>query len=209
MLGHWEGDWWVLGAFDPTIQELPAIRKEAYINWVNNRQAAIEAARNDTPHTNVWVAQYIEVNSVSDYLDLGYERLVNGVLPDVIIDAVSYSAYDAGLENVFRNLDTIESSANFTNYLNPVFGDKKTFLGEFGFGTRDVNGNVIRTAEEQKDLTMIVLNSSVAWGAPLAYYWQLYNNETSDNGEETGWWLIDDNNVQQPVYDAFMEFLQQ
>jgi hypothetical protein len=209
LLGPWEGDWWVLGDFNPSIQSLPPSRKTAYINWVKNRQAAIEAARNETPHSNVWVGQYVEVNRVSDFIDSGYERLVNGILPEVTVDAVSYSIYDAGLNNVSRNLDAIENHANFTNYLTELFPDKKVFLGEFGFAIRNSNGSIIRTPEVQKDLTIQIVNDASEWGAPLAFYWQLFNNETSTNGTETGWWLIDDNNVSQPVYDAFMEYLQE
>lgn len=209
LLGHWEGDWWVLGDFNPSIESLPPSTKAAYINWVNNRQAAIEAARNDTPHSDVWVGQYVEVNRVSDFIDFGYERLVNGILPEVTVDAVSYSIYDAGLNNVSRNLDAIESHANFTDYLTELFPGKKVFLGEFGFAVRDSSGAIIRTPEVQKELTMQIVNDASEWGAPLAFYWQLFNNETSTNGAETGWWLIDDNNVNQPVYDAFVEYLAQ
>jgi hypothetical protein len=208
LLGHWEGDWAVIGNFDPNVSQLPATRKENYINWINNRQAAIEAARADTPHDNVWVGHYVELNQVSDFVDDNRERLVNGVLPNVLVDAVSYSAYDAGLDNIERNLSTIETYANTTNYLDTVFADKKIFIGEFGFAMRDLQGIQIRNADEQRDLSMSVLTSARQWGVPLAYYWQLYNNETTSNGLETGFWLIDDQNNRQPVFDTFIQYIE-
>lgn len=206
MLGHWEGDWSLIPNYNGSTKKITGTKKKAYLKWIKNRQAAIEAARKDTPHKNVWVAHYVEVNRVSDYVDFGYERITNSVLPKVTIDAVSYSVYDAGIVNLKRNLQVIEDHSNFTKYLDGIM-NKKVFIGEFGFSLRNQEGKIIRTPEKQRDLTMTILNQAKDWGVPLAYYWQLYNNETCANGEDAGWWLIDNNNIKQPVYYQLIEFL--
>ena len=112
------------------------------------------------------------------------------------------------MDNIERNLSTIETYANTTNYLDTVFVDKKIFIGEFGFAMRDQQGIQIRNADEQRDLSMSVLTSARQWGTPLAYYWQLYNNKTTSNSLEIGFWLIDDQNNRQPVFDAFIQYIE-
>lgn len=205
LLGHWEGDWALLPGYNASLSEIPSDKKKEYLAWVKNRQAAIEAARRDVAHNNVWVAHYVEVNRVSDYVDLGHERIVNGVLPEVTIDAVSYSVYDAGLSDLPRNLDTIAGKARFTPYLDGVM-EKKVFIGEFGFPIRNKAGTIIRTPEQQNNQSMAILEQGESWGVPLAFYWQLYNNETCDNGAEAGFWLIDEHNQKQPIYHELLRY---
>lgn len=205
LLGHWEGDWALLPNYNAALSQIPAEKKKAYLAWIKNRQAAVEAARSAVPHSKVWVAHYVEVNRVSDYVDRGYERIVNGILPEISIDAVSYSVYDAGMANLKRNLQVIENLSNFTPYLNDVM-KKKVFMGEFGFPIRNRAGSVIRSPEEQRDLSINILKQGESWGVPLAFYWQLYNNVTCDNGAEAGFWLIDNHQQKQPIYHELVQY---
>ena len=59
-LGNWEGDWMLLQGFDRTKDPDPRNVREM-IKWVNNRQRAIDAAKRDTPHSNVAVYHYLEL----------------------------------------------------------------------------------------------------------------------------------------------------
>lgn len=64
-LGNWEGDWHLLhdynAAYVPTPDEI-----QDMIGWVNTRQKAVDDAKRDTPHKNVRVFYYLEVNRVLD-----------------------------------------------------------------------------------------------------------------------------------------------
>src|SRR5271157_1618604 len=91
-LGNWEGDW-LLTHTDPnsapTTEEV-----QSMIHWANTRQQAVDDARRDTPHANVHIYYYVEVNRVRDAMN-GKVRVANKVLPRTNPDFVSYSSYDA------------------------------------------------------------------------------------------------------------------
>ena len=109
-LGHWEGDWYYLDNYNTAQKEVSDTVTEGMIAWMNNRQKAVDDAKRDTPHENVYVWNYIEVNRPSDALDDSYDRVVNRVLPHTNVDYVSYSAYDtmdASARQVARVIDLI------------------------------------------------------------------------------------------------------
>ncbi len=92
-------------------------------DWLNTRQQAVDDARRETPHTNVNVYAYAEVNRVRDAMLNGpdnNQRLVNQVLPAVTnLDFVSWSAYDGqdlDPEELHRTLDYIESHLATNSY---------------------------------------------------------------------------------------------
>ncbi len=45
------------------------------------------------------------------------------------------------------------------------------------------------------------------WGCPFILCWQMYNNEFSD-GQQNGYWLIDDKGVKQPLWHTHHDFYQ-
>lgn len=211
-LGNWEGDWILLHANDkhvPTDEELTGIT-----NWFNVRQKAVDDARRDTPHKDVEVYHYVEVNRVRDAMDKGLPRLSNRVIAKVNSDFVSYSSYDSisGDDREARlksSLDYIQSQLP----PKPGLPSRRVFIGEFGFSRAkawtQATGLIFRTPQEQEELSRQILRAAVEWGCPFVLYWELYNNEVDKDGTQKGFWLIDDKNVKQPVYDLFARYYAQ
>lgn len=195
-LGNWEGDWHLTHT-DP--KYLPTDREvRQMIAWVNMRQKAVDDARRETPHEQVHVYYYLEVNRVVDAIE-GKVRLANAVLPHTPVDFVSYSAYDAlgdtTGKSLIRALDYIAANLPAKKSL----PGRRVFIGEYGFPARDYS------PQEQNDRSCGVLRTALEWGCPFALYWQLYNNEIED-GKQVGFWLIDDKQVKQPVYETHRRF---
>jgi hypothetical protein len=166
--------------------------------WVNARQQAVDNANRDTPHADVEVFYYLEVNLVWDAM-AGKPRAANTVLPATHVDYVSYSAYDSLLsdpaQKLLQALDYLEAQ------LQPKAGvsGKRVFIGEYGFpATR-------YSPQEQDALSRRVMSAGLAWGCPFVLYWEMYNNEVKD-GRQRGFWLIDDHGRKQPVYFTLQQY---
>jgi hypothetical protein len=67
----------------------------------------------------------------------------------------------------------------------------RVFVGEFGAKASYWG------PEKQDSLSMWVIRESLNWGAPLVFYWAVYDNTGS------GYWLIDGTNKRQPLYYSF------
>jgi hypothetical protein len=195
-LGHWEGDGWLRKNIKPEndVMVTPQ-RVQAMADWLNTRQ---HDAKRDTPHQNVQVWHYTEVNHVKLAMD-GRPALVNTVLPKTHVDFVSYSSYDTASDPVLlkKALDFIESKlppkAGFTG--------KRVFIGEFGFPA-------IRYGPDQQEVkSCAVLKAALEWHCPFALYWEMYNNEIDKRGQ-LGFWMINDKNEKQPIYYTYQRFYQ-
>lgn len=206
LLGHWEGDWVLLGGYDTT-REPEDSRIEGMIRSLKVRQKAVEDARKDTPHSQVYVGHFCEVNRPLDAKDFGMKRMTTHVLPQVEVDMVSYSSYDAlktcRLEEA---LSFIEKNACTTSYFDGIF-EKKVFVGEYD-GYQDYVKYGTQSPEKQADNAWYVIEAAVSWGAPFVLYWEFYSNGTPTMPPEEGFWLIDRNNVKQPVYELHRDLLQ-
>lgn len=199
-LGHWEGDWLLLGGTTASKDPSP-IAIQGMVDWLNARQRGIDDAKKDTPHENVAVWQYTEVNRVRDAMLLGRQRVVNSVLPRANVDFVSYSAYD------IMRLDqaAIDSTLDYVaGKLTPKPGldGKRVFIGEFGISADETGYDGARHEKANRDIMVKFLD----WGCPYVLYWQMYNNEIKE-GEQRGFWLIDDKAVKQPLYQTYRLFL--
>ncbi|MEI7727990.1 MAG: hypothetical protein WCO56_00345 [Verrucomicrobiota bacterium] len=199
-LGNWEGDWLLTHTnpkYVPSTEEV-----QDMINWANTRQKAVDDARRETPHANVYVYYYIEVNRVRDAME-GKVRVANKVLPQTNPDFVSYSSYDA------QHGDIEKSYAESLDYLQarltpkPAIPGKRVFIGEYGML---LLGN---TAQAQATLARHVMRAGLSWGCPFILYWEMYNNEVTPEGRQRGFWLIDDQGIKQPVYFTHQKFLEQ
>lgn len=200
-LGNWEGDWLLLGtaehgANNPTPEAVAGMRA-----WLNARQQAVDDAKRATPHTNVDVFCYAEVNRVRDAMadKPGRNlRLVNAVLPFVTnLDYVSYSSYD--MQNLkepemVRTLDYLAAHLS-TNKAATISG-RRVFVGEYGFG----GGG--RTPEAQEVPTRQYLARLLRWGVPFALFWQVYNNEKGNH-----FCLIDPAGQPTPCYYLHQRFI--
>jgi hypothetical protein len=207
-LGNWEGDWHVmLENYDYSVDPKPESLAGA-IEWFNLREKAVADARRNTPHKDVEVYFYIELNHVGKSMDDERPSIVNRVLPHIKTDYVSWSSYDvtkpaallggeAGRERVFQALDYIEAHLPDSD----VPG-KRVFIGEYGFELAS-----FKDAELQRKYTAAIMKWSLEWGCPFVLYWELYCNEIEpDTGAHRGYWMIDDHGDKQPVWFFHQEF---
>ena len=203
-LGHWEGDWHLRWDYD---RQRP-LRKEAVdgmVRWLNVRQEAIDDAKRETPHHDVDVFGYTEVNLVQRGLH-GQPCAVTEVLPNVDVDYVSYSAWDATnkpasaealRQKLVAGLDFIEGHLRPRPDLPP---GKRVWIGEFGYPA-------ISYSEAEADRnTRWVLRTGLEWGCPFVLYWELYNNEVEPGGRQRGYWMIDDHGRKTQVYRTYAAF---
>ena len=116
MIGNWEGDWHLRWDYKP---KNPANPKtiEGMTRWLNIRQQAIDDAKKNTPHKNVDMYHYVEVNLTNLAL-AGEACVVNSVLPNANPDYVSFSSYaatgppkteEAMYTTLAKHLDVIKS----------------------------------------------------------------------------------------------------
>ncbi len=196
-LGHWEGDWHLRRGYDTrTDDSVTPAAIQGMIDWLNVRQKAIEDARRDTPHADVWVYQYCEVNLVKLAMQ-GRRTVTNDVLPKTNVDYVSYSSYDSGTDPG-PALDYIESKLP----PKPGLPGKRVWVGEYGFPA------VNHSPDEQDRLSRQVMRAGLRWGCPFVLYWGMYNNEVDKDGKQRGFWLIDNLGVKQPVYLTHQRYYQ-
>jgi hypothetical protein len=197
-LGHWEGDGWLRGSVRP--ENDARVTPEAVqgmVDWLNTRQRAVDAAKRDTPHQDVGVWHYTEVNHVKIAMQ-GRKAAVNEVLPKTTVDYVSYSSYDTA-----GNPEELKAALTFIeSKLPPKQGipGKRVFIGEYGFPS------IRFDPARQETLSRQVMRAGLEWGCPFVLYWELYNNEVEDNGTQRGFWLIDDHGAKQPVYNTHHRF---
>ena len=199
-LGNWEGDWLLLGTAQHGTNNPTPLAVAGMRGWLNARQQGIDEAKAATPHTNVDVFCYAEVNRVRDAMadkpgrDL---RLVNAVLPFVTnLDYVSYSSYD--MQNLkepemVKTLDYVVAHLP-TNKAASISG-RRVFVGEYGFG----GGG--HTPNAQEAPTREYLARLLRWGVPFALFWQVYNNEKGNY-----FCLIDSANKPTPCYFLFQRY---
>lgn len=197
--GHWEGDWYLISPSNTSVNPSPTAM-QGMIDWLNNRQQAVDDALRDTPHTNVFLYNYTEANRVRDAMEnppTSNQRVINTVVPAVTnLDYVSWSSYDG------MNLD----SANLTATLNYMEGNlptnkaatipgKRIIIGEYGWG-----GSLSSAAQEP--VTRAYIQKLISWGAPFILFWQMYDNEN------LSYWLIDSTNTKSPCYYLHQWFVQ-
>lgn len=208
-IGNWEGDWHMLKEqYDYELDPVPEAIRGA-IEWFNLRQKAIADALRDTPHQNVNVYYYIELNHVRKSMENERPTIVNAVLPHIKTDFVSWSSYDVttkaamrggeeGRKTVLDALDYIEK------HLPPSdISGKRVFVGEYGFNLHNVDD-----PEAQKECAERIMQWSLEWGCPFILYWELYCNEVEKStGEHRGYWLIDKDGEKQPAWDLHRDFL--
>jgi len=201
-LGHWEGDWTLLGHTDRDLDPTPTAI-QGMIDWLNVRQAAVERARANTPHNDVNVYHYAEVNLVDKALNGGV-TVTNDVLPHVTLDLVSYSAWDTTVRinstpTFLAALDLIRAKSNTMGHFY-----RDVFVGEYGFPLDDG----ARTPEEQASESERIFKAALNWGCPFALYWQMYDAAADEGGANArGLWLIDNQDVKQPVWYKHNTFL--
>ena len=124
----------------------------------------------------------------------GRQRMVNAVLPKLAVDFVSYSAYDCQLlsaEEVRATLDYVNAQ------LPPKAGlpAKRVFIGECGLSWKACGGDGAKHEQRNRE----ILTKFLSWKPAMVLFWQYYNNEVVD-GEQVGFWLVDNKNKPTPLH---------
>jgi Concanavalin A-like lectin/glucanases superfamily/Domain of unknown function (DUF2341) len=198
-LGHWEGD----GYLTPWTTNAPPVTIQGMIDWLNNRQKAIDDAKHDSAFTNVNVFCYAEVNRVRDAMLNGPTnniRVINAVIPYVTnLDCLSYSSYDAqnlGNTDLYATLDYIQSKLS-TNKA-AIFPGQRIWIGEYGHGAS--------STDAQEPMNRAYIQNLLNWGTSPRFilYWEMYDNETNRD-----FCLINSNNVKVASYYLHQRFLNQ
>lgn len=205
-LGNWEGDWHLRSDYDRTKPANPKTIA-GMIQWAKIRQKAIDDAKKEVAHNDVEVYHYIEVNLVKKALDEPDTKVVaNSIVNVVNPDYVSYSSYDATnpykteekmKKNLQKALDYLQSQ------LGPKEGlpeGKRIWIGEYG------SPSIHHTDEMQNLRSIWTIKAALEWGTPFILYWEMYNNEINEKGEQVGYWLIDDKGKKQPIWYTHNEF---
>ncbi|QDU63822.1 Chitinase C precursor [Planctomycetes bacterium Pan216] len=200
MIGNWETDWNLL-EWNPTLADVNDQRVQGLIDWLNLRQDAIDQAKFDFTGDGVEVFHYLEVNRVDDAQELGFERVVNAVLPATNVDFVSYSAYDVILDegNVGNYDDALGENLSYIESLliskKGLPFDRRVFIGEFGFYLTDV------TPDQRFELTIDVMRAAIDWGTPFVLNWQIY-----DTAANEGLYLIGPDGNPTRVHDLLVAY---
>jgi len=208
LIGHWEGDWAVRGHYDKNLNPTNTAI-EGMIAWLTARQNAINDARAAHPTSNVKVFNYAEVNLVLDWVrgwtQPWQKTVANSVLPHVVLDLVSYSAYDSANQVVLGgnfpawHLDCLNYIESVTTFSSAAPYGKKVFIGEYG---ASVTGpSPMMTPAQQTTLATVELKAAAGWGCPFVLYWQMYDNANA------GFWLIDNNNTKVGAWHQHNQFL--
>jgi hypothetical protein len=236
VLQHWEGDWLVRGNYNGDQEPTPAALANM-VEWLKARQAGVNQARQElgqqarvagvppairgqdaldtaaaktaaTQPQGVHVYHAAEVNRVVSSMRTGFPNMVNEVLPQVRLDLVSYSAWDAATDhysdpNVLRDaLDFI--AANTPD--SPAFGAHNVYLGEFGMPENVYSVDKVQIAIPN------AVRTALAWGCPYIVYWQVYCNELKDpatkppvksNDAVRGFWLLRPDGTKAWTWDYF------
>jgi len=207
-LGHWEGDNLLRGGISKTADaQVTPEKVQGMIDWLTTRQRAVDDAKRDTPHQDVQVWHYTELNHPTISLREGRPTLANQVLPYVAVDFVSYSAYDVTNEPKPEEIKTVLSYIESKLMPKKGIEGKRVFIGEYGYSVFH-NGKPHNSPEEQNRLSLITIQAALEWGCPFILYWELYNNELEPDGTQRGFWMIDDKGVKQPIYETHRLYYQ-
>lgn len=177
MIGNWEGDWLLIPNYDNTVTPSPQSIANM-TKWFQIRQRAVDDAKRASSAQNVFVYHYIEANLVLKGMN-GEPCVAQSVLPDVDVDLVSYSSYEAIKNKTYVSKKT-DLEAIFT-YLESKLSPKpslpftrRVFIGEYGY---QANAAQPATLQKQFDETKEIMKISFELNLPFALHWQLYNNE--------------------------------
>jgi hypothetical protein len=150
---------------------------------------------------------YAEVNLALKGMQ-GQPCVSESVLPNVDVDLISYSSYEAIKDKTYA-----QKKAELTNiftYLESKLKprtpalpfSKRVFIGEYGY-----QANASNSASMQKQVTDTkdIMKISFELNLPFSLHWQMYNNEY-ENGVSKQMSLINESNVKMPLYFTHQNF---
>lgn len=202
-IGNWETDWYLINGYNTNVKKVDDSVEQDMIEWINNRQKAVDDAKRDTEYDEVEVWHYLEVNRTQDAFNKNYDRVVNKVLPHANVDFVSYSSYDVQK----KSAATIKRTINKINRLLPKkdgIPGSRVFIGEFARPASDFNYDDAKHCKEN----LKILSKYLKCDLKFILYWQMYCNELPAGGRNKGYWLVDDQGDETALYHAFQSILE-
>lgn len=224
ILENWEGDWIMRGGTGDSArwsrkagELIKAVDGDRYtvlvpadstqrvqnmVKWFTARQRGVERARQENVNSKCKVYHAIEANKVIDSMN-GIPGIINSVLPNVNVDMVSWSCYDAlnttGLDNGILLYKGIEYIKKYFTPSNIMKGEKRVFLGEIGIPEQRYEELLTEEPVIKNWDTYVAV--CLALNIPYLIQWELYCNEPKDeafrssngtrtNDEMRGFWLI-------------------
>ena len=189
VIQNWEGDWALLGAFDPTVVVTPD-RMQRMAQYLRARQRAVTRARAAVASTSKLIHS-VEVNRCLDKFSGRVHELLDQVRPD----AVSFSAYES--INTYGSSQA-EAEANIEARLTQsvrtikrVLGNNvRLYIGEYGWP--EAESGFASLGLDLGDLIQKVSNVGDALGITDCVFWQLYDNEEQSPGVPRGFYVYDE-----------------
>jgi hypothetical protein len=179
ILQHWEGDWMLRGkpgAVWTTPPDDWPRRCEQFAKWLVARQAGVSKARSEnSAGAKCHVVHATEVNRVLD----GWKNIptvTSKVLPQVELDLVSYSYYDAMSSPVtlWKAIEEIRKNAR----TNGPFGAHAVYLGEVGIPENEQTNHLRERWDE-------FLGVMLAMNVPYLAHWEVFCNELNPKPKPT------------------------
>ncbi|MBI1403311.1 MAG: hypothetical protein GC147_08865 [Porphyrobacter sp.] len=210
MLGNWEGDWQLLGRQDrDALPSRTAI--DGMVALLKIRQLAIDNAKAAVPHEKVDVFHYVELNLARKGME-GKPSVASSVLPQVDVDLVSYSAYEAIKQSQRPDLELIRQPlTQVLAYLEGQLKPKpdlpfarRVFIGEYGF---HADRKKPLTVKQQYMKSRFVMQVAIEQDLPFALIWQLYNNEYAEDGTSREMSLVDESGRKRALYVLHRDYL--
>lgn len=205
-LGNWEGDWMLTGTGSIAPENLPPARIQAMIDWANIRQKAIDDAKAATPHAEVKVWFYLEMNK-ADWAREGKACVLNSVIPAMPkIDFISISAYSMHKEGngrpartarVHSDLDLIQAQLDAKP--NPSIQGSRLIVGEYGYQAGANYQNLTQLARDHA----ITARDILSWqGGTVRFIlqWQFFNEANLASGASKEMRQIDEAMELLPLY---------
>jgi hypothetical protein len=184
ILKNWESDWFGMrGTYDAT-KPILADNLRDMINWLSARQAGVTQARNEAGDpSDVAVFNALEVNRPLDWIERGLARVLNGVVPYVGADMLTYSAYDATLQapKEIMVAELISALNGEDQYApDPLgLGRRRILISEYGLYENEL------PADTDLWRAQATLDAAKKWGASGAFLWELYDNECALSDKTT------------------------
>lgn len=204
-IGNWEGDWLLIPNYDRTVT--PSVELvNNMTRWFQIRQRAIDDAKRASSATNVSVYHYIEANLVLKGMN-GQRCVAESVLPNVNVDFVSYSSYEAIKDKTYamKKSDLESIFTYLESKLQPKTGlpfSRRVFIGEYGYQANKSNAE---SFNKQFNETKEIMKISFELDLPFALHWQMYNNEY-ENGVSKEMSLINESGAKTRQYFLHQNF---
>ena len=206
LIGNWEGDWLLHPNynrnFTPTQEHINNMTK-----WFQIRQQAIDDAKKQSTAKNVEVYYYVEVNLVLKGLK-GEACIAQSILPNVNVDLVSYSSYEAIKNRTYaEKKEQLQKVFDYMEKkLQPKPGlpfSRRVYIGEYGYHAKASDPESFKKQYEE---TREIMKISLELNLPFALHWQMYNNEYEPTGESKQMSLINEEGKKMPLYHLHKKF---